>query len=66
MSETIREQILAILDTGLTVSMPEDGFTETVLDNLRKLVDAKASLITKAMGTDRLGITVADGKVSFP
>ena len=52
--------------TGLTVSLPENGFTEAVLDNLRKLVDAKASLITKAMGTDRLDITVADGKVSFP
>ena len=52
--------------TGLTVSLPMDGFTETTLDNLRKLVDAKATLITKALGTARLEITVADGKVSFP
>ena len=52
--------------TGLTVSLPEEGFTEASLDNMRKLVEAKASLITKAMGTDRLDITVADGKVSFP
>ena len=52
--------------TGLTVSLPEDGFTEAALDNLQKLVEAKASLITKAMGPDRLYITVADGKVSFP
>ena len=52
--------------TGLTVSLPEDGFTETALDNLRKLVDAKASLKRKALGADRLDITVADGKVSFP
>lgn len=52
--------------TGLTVSLPEDGFTEAALDNLHKLVEAKASLITKAMGPDRLDITVADGKVSFP
>lgn len=50
---------------GLTVSPLEDGFTEAALDNLRKLVDAKASLITKAMGADRLDITVADRKVSF-
>ena len=52
--------------TGLTVSLPEDGFTEASLDNLRKLVDAKASLMRKAIGADRLDITVADGKVSFP
>jgi hypothetical protein len=29
-------------------------------------VDAKASLMRKALGADRLDITVADGKVSFP
>lgn len=43
-----------------------DGFTEASLDNLQKLVDAKASLMRKALGADRLDITVADGKVSFP
>lgn len=52
--------------TGLTVSLPEDGFTEAALDNLWKLVEAKANLITKALGTDRLDVTAADGKVSFP
>ncbi len=41
---------------GLTVSLPEDGFTEASLENLRKLVDAKASLITKALETDRLDV----------
>ena len=51
---------------GLTVSMPEEGFTEASLENLRKLVDAKANLITKALGTDRLDIRITDGKVSFP
>lgn len=52
--------------TGLTVSLPMDGFTEASLENLRKLVEAKASLITKALGTDRLDVTAAEGKVSFP
>ncbi len=52
--------------TGLTVSLPEDGFTEASLDNLRKLVEAKASLMWKALGADRLDVMVADGKVSFP
>ena len=52
--------------TGLTVSLPEEGFTEATLENLRKLVNAKASLMRKALGADRLDVTVADGKVSFP
>ena len=52
--------------TGLTVSLPEDGFTKAPLDNLQKLVDAKASLMRKSLGADRLDVTVADGKVSFP
>ena len=51
---------------GLTVSMPEEGFTEASLENLRKLVDAKANLITKALGTDRLDIRITDSKVLFP
>lgn len=51
---------------GLVVSMPLDGFTESALDNLRKLVDSKQSLIKKALGTDALPIEVTDDRVSFP
>ena len=35
--------------TGLVISMPMDGFSEATLDNLRKLVDSKATLIKKAL-----------------
>ena len=52
--------------TGLTISLPLDGFTDSALDNLKKQVETKASLIRKALGSDRLDITVEDGKVSFP
>lgn len=51
---------------GLTVSLPKDGFTDNAIDNLRKLVDAKAALMRKALGADRLDIEVAEDKVSFP
>ena len=51
---------------GLTVSLPAGGFTETAISNLHKLVDAKAALIRKALGADRLNIVVEDEKVSFP
>lgn len=51
---------------GLTVEMPRDFFTETALDNLKRIVESKAALIKKAIGTDALPIEVTDEKVSFP
>ena len=32
---------------GLTVSLPREAFTDVALENLRKLVDAKAALIKR-------------------
>lgn len=53
-------------NTGLMVSLPRDGFTESAIDNLQKLVDSKASLMRKALGADRLDIEVTEDRVSFP
>lgn len=53
-------------EIGLTISLPQEGFTDSALDNLRKLVDAKAALIKKALGAEWLDIVTEDGKVSFP
>lgn len=53
-------------ETGLTVSLPLDGFTPDSLDRLQKLVDSKAALIHKALGADRLTIQASDGTVRFP
>ncbi len=52
--------------TGLTLSLPMDGFTDNAIGNLRKLVEAKDSLIRKALGADQLDIMIEDGKVTFP
>jgi hypothetical protein len=52
--------------TGLVMSMPMDGFSETALDNLRKLVESKATLIKKALAIEALPIEVTDDRVSFP
>ena len=52
--------------TGLVISMPMDGFSEVALDNLRKLVDSKATLIKKALAVEALPIEVTDDRVSFP
>ena len=51
---------------GLTVEMPRSFFTDGALDNLKRIVESKAALIQKAIGTDALPIEVTDEKVSFP
>jgi hypothetical protein len=51
---------------SLVVSMPLDGFTESSLDNLRRLVDSKQRLIKKALGAEELPIEVTEDRVSFP
>ena len=53
-------------DLGLTVAMPQESFTDAALENLRKLVDAKGSLIKKALAVDSLPIETDGEKVSFP
>ena len=50
-------------DVGLTIAVPLD---KVQVGNLTKLLDAKGSLIKKALGTDELPIEVTDTKVSFP
>ena len=51
---------------GLTISMPRDTFTDGQLENLTKLVTAKAALLKPALAIDDLPIAVTDDLVSFP
>lgn len=51
---------------GLTVALPRESFTDAALENLRKLVDAKAALIKKALAVDSLPVEADAEKVSFP
>lgn len=51
---------------GLVVQMPKASFTEDSLDNLHKLIEAKGSLIKKALDVMELPITEEDDKLSFP
>jgi hypothetical protein len=51
---------------ALTISMPRDFFTDQALDNLRKIVENKHSLICHALGADDLPIEETDGKIEFP
>ena len=50
----------------LTISMPRSFFTDQALDNLRRIVSNKSTLIKHALNTDSLDIVVTDDKIEFP
>lgn len=50
----------------LTIALPKDGFTDGSIENLRKLVESKATLIKKALGADRITIDTDGDRLSFP
>ena len=53
-------------DIGLVIEMPRSSFTDTALDNLKRLIGSKDSLIKKALGTETLEIEITEDKVRFP
>ena len=50
----------------LAIEVPLDGFTDTALLNLERLVESKANLIRKAIGADELPIAKGEDKLIFP
>ncbi len=50
----------------LTVNLPKSLFTDTAIENLRKLVKGKESLLKKALGTDSVPVIVTEDTVEFP
>lgn len=53
-------------EVGTTISVPRMIFSDTALDNLRKIVKAKSPLLRKAFVTDNVEIEVSEEAVSFP
>ena len=51
---------------ALVISLPKDGFTDTALANLDRIIEAKGALIKKALGADSLAYEVTDDAISFP
>ena len=49
----------------LAIEMPKDGVTAVALENLRRLVASKATLLKKAIGTDSLPITEHEDRIEF-
>ena len=50
----------------LTIEIPLTGFTPDKLENLVRLVNAKAPLIRQALGVNDLPIQVSDDRIAFP
>lgn len=65
-TESANEEPDGIPDTGLQVLLPLEGFDPDSLDRLTKLIDSKAALIKKALGTDRLTVQMRNEAVCFP
>lgn len=55
-----------INDDMLTICVPLDGFTESALSNLERLIASKASLIKKATGAESLKVERTDTTLRFP
>lgn len=53
-------------DIGLVIEMPRSSFTDTALENLKRLVESKKSLISKALGCQDIDLDIADERVRFP
>ena len=51
---------------NFTVSIPRSSLSDTALDNLQKMVDAKETLFKKSIGTDSLEIGITDDQIDFP
>ena len=49
----------------LAIELPKDGMTPTAMENLRRLVASKATLLKKALGTDKLPITEHPDRIEF-
>lgn len=62
----VKDEKVTSDEYGLTVQMPKDSFTQDSLDNLHRLIEAKGSLIKKALDVTDLPITEEDDKISFP
>ena len=51
---------------ALCIELPLKDTNEAAIDNLRRMVDSKATLIKKALGADSLEIEVTEERILFP
>lgn len=64
-SETAAAETENISDNIIELRFPKTDFSETTVDNLRKLIAAKGSLIKEALGIDTLEVKEQESRVGF-
>ena len=52
--------------SNVRITVPRDKLTDDQLENLKKIIEAKGSLIKKSLGTEKLDIEVTDEEITFP
>jgi hypothetical protein len=50
----------------LTIEMPRADFTDIAIENLKRLVESKASLIKKVLATEAIDLVISVDTISFP
>jgi hypothetical protein len=51
---------------SLTIEMPRSGFSDLALENLKRVVESKETLIKKALDTDSIPVIIGEEKIIFP
>ena len=51
---------------SLTIEMPRADFTDAAIENLKRLVESKETLIKKALDADSVPVIVEEEIISFP
>ena len=62
--ENKQEEVVEVAEISATY--PRETFTETAIENLKKITAAKAELIKKALGAKELKVVVTEDEVNLP
>ena len=54
------------IEEGLIIEMPREPYTDTAIENLKRLVASKEVLIKKAIKAEHLPILISEETISFP
>lgn len=55
-----------VVPDSFVIELPREGISDLAIENLKQIVEGKAELIKKALGSDALEITVTEDKIGFP
>ena len=66
MSKKQKENTATEESNRLVIEVSREGFTDEAIENLRKIIASKGSIIKKALGVTELPLDVTGDKLCFP